>query len=297
MKHSRHADHSCCLTNHPTHSICRFINVTYNFWKRSIITNGSSKNNRYFIFYTAADDSIIQIVLFNKLRNGATSAYFIANIQMIIMSVRQRSLCINVLTKCCMKKCAFQVMCSKGISCHNSLCIAIFDQKLHRSSCICIKSKCRSHDPDNISMFFFIFQKLKQLIVIACVRSFTASSLTEHKLIFQSMLFICKTITVHINTIFTFFCSSQDHLIPFFNISCFHNIQSSVFAQNNAGIHAALLCQFPLTINLKIFRIHRGTMIIFRCYTILFCFFINCIRRFYKLFFLKIRMMIFRHFK
>ena len=39
-------------------------------------------------------------------------------------------------------------------------------------------------------------------------------------------------------------------------------VKVSVIAQNNAGIHAAFFCEYPLAVYLKIFGIYRGAVVV-----------------------------------
>ena len=57
-------------------------------------------------FFTAEDNTVINLFLIDECRNGATTTNGIQCVQMIVVSWWDGLLCIDILTKCCMEQAA-----------------------------------------------------------------------------------------------------------------------------------------------------------------------------------------------
>ena len=174
-------------------------------------------------------------------------------------------------------------MSRKRISGHQTMCVSILDQRLHRVSRVIVEGERRSHDPDDLSMFFLITQEIHQAVIVSRIGGLSAPALAKHKLIRKCCLFLClKSGAVDINALFTAFTPSQDHLISFFEIPVFNHFQMSIRTDHYAGIHAAFFRQNPFPLDLKIFREHGCAVKIFRSYPIHLHNFPSCVRSLQK---------------
>ena len=139
-----------------------------------------------------------------------------------------------------MQQRALQVVGRERVSCHQTVGISVIDQGLHCVSRVIVEGKRRSHDPDDLPMFFFIAKKVHQAVIVSRIGGLPASSLAEHKFIRKRVRFCLESCTVDINSLLAGFAPSKNNLVTFFEISVFDYLQMSVRADHNAGIHAAL---------------------------------------------------------
>ena len=102
---------------------------------------------------------------------------------------------------------------------------------------------------------------------------------------------------VHIDSLFAALCASQDHLVAFADIAVFHHGQVAVVADYHAGIHAALLRQDPLPVDLDIFGVHGGAVVVVRRHSVLLRHGICDVGRVYKLCFSEVWRVIDGHIK
>src|SRR5699024_2737924 len=159
-----------------------FIGITDHFRERTIVTDGAREDERNVIFYAAVHDTIVDIIVVDKLSDGTALSYPVDDIQVIIMSVWLGFLCVDILPESSVEHSPLKIVSCQGISRHQTVHVSVFHHRLHSASCVRIEGKGRSHYPENISVFFFIFQKLEEAVIISCVGCLPASALTEDKL-------------------------------------------------------------------------------------------------------------------
>ena len=117
-------------------------------------------------------------------------------------------------------------------------------------------------------MFFFVFEQFKQAVIVPGKGCLPAAALTKDELVAFCLVRRFKTGAVQVDTFFPVFRAAQDHFVSLFQIAVFHHVQSAVIPKDNAGIHTAFFCQRPYPVDLKIFRVHGSTVIVFRRYAV-----------------------------
>ena len=85
---------------------------------------------------------------------------------MIVVTIRHRSLCIDILTKSGRKICTFKIMGGKGISSQDSIYISIFNQLAESISGIIVEGECRTKYPDDLAMVLVVFKQFIKFIII-----------------------------------------------------------------------------------------------------------------------------------
>src|SRR5699024_9457481 len=99
MKHSSQADYCCSLFHHLPHGRLSLIGVSNDFRQGAVVPDRASQYKGDFIFYTTVHNAVINLIVFNELRNGATSSHPVDHIQMIIMAVGVGFLGVNILSQ------------------------------------------------------------------------------------------------------------------------------------------------------------------------------------------------------
>ena len=110
-------------------------------------------------------------------------------------------------------------------------------------------------------MVFFVTQKLDQPVVVLGIGRLAAAALAEHELIVQRLTRLLKAVAVHVNAVLRVFRAAKHHMVARLQIAVFDDGKRLVGADDDAGVHAALLCQTPFAFDLKILRIHGGAVV------------------------------------
>ena len=157
MEHGGKADDRGRFFDHAAHCGLSVISVSDDLGERPVVADGAGKDERNVIFDTAVHDSVINLVVVNKLCDGTAFSYAVDDVKMIVMSVGLGFLCIDILSEGSVEHSAFQIVGRKCVSGHQTIYIAVFNHGLHGASCIRVKRERRSHDPYDISVVFLVF--------------------------------------------------------------------------------------------------------------------------------------------
>ena len=167
MQHGRHADDGRCAANLVAHGILRGIDITVNGRERSVITNAAAEDIGHAALFTAINNAVVDVLVLDKCTDAAVIAHAIDGVEMVIMSVRHRLLRINVLPQRGVQVRALQIVRRQRISRQNRVDIAVFDQLGHGRTRIVVKSKGRTHDPDDLAVVSLVAQQIVKLVIIA----------------------------------------------------------------------------------------------------------------------------------
>ena len=91
-----------------------------------------------------------------------------------------------------------------------------------------IESERRAHDPYDVSLIFFVVQKVEPSVIVTGIRSFSAPALAENKLIIKFCLFVLKALRVNEYSFMYVFTSSKCNQISLADVAVFHYVESAV---------------------------------------------------------------------
>ena len=107
---------------------------------------------------------------------------------MVVVAVGMGSLRVDILPQSRVEHGAFQVVGGQRVPGHETVYISVLHHGLHGSSGVSVERKGRSHNPENVSVFSFVFEQLKKTVVISGIRSLPASALPENELVAVCLL-------------------------------------------------------------------------------------------------------------
>ena len=107
-------------------------------------------------------------------------------------------------------------------------------------------------------------QQLDQVVIVLDIGGLAAPPLPEHELVVEGFVPGGKAAAVHVDALFAAFAAAEDDAVSPAEIAVLHNVEPPVGAEDDAGIHAALLREAPLPVDLEILGVHGGAVEILR---------------------------------
>ena len=181
MKRRSHTDDGGRFAHMAAHRILRFVDVAVDRRQRAVVADRAAQYIRNLILLKMIDDTVFDLLAFQKLRDRTIIPDAVDGVQMIVMPIRDILLGVNILTQCGVKEGSFQIVGRQCIAGQHRIHVPSVDQLAESISCIVVEGEGRSHDPDNIAMFFLVFQQAVKLIIITGKSRLSGFSLTKSK--------------------------------------------------------------------------------------------------------------------
>ena len=264
MEHGGKADNGGRPLHHTAHGGLAVVGVPDHFRKGTVVADGTGEDKGNIIFHAAVHDPIVDVVILDELRDGAAPSYPVDHIQVVVVPVRLGSLGVDILSQGSVEHGPFQVVGGKCVPRHEPVYITVLDHCLHGASGVSVKGKCGSHDPEDVSVFFFVFEQLEEAVIVPGVGSLAAAALTEDELIVIVIVGAPEAGAVKVDAFLCVLRAPNDHLVSDLQVTVFYDPEFSVFPQHHTGVHAALFREEPGTVDLEIFRVHGSAVVVLR---------------------------------
>ncbi len=247
------------------------------------------------IFLTVVDDAVVDVFLLDELPDAAVVSDPVDGVEMIVMPERLAFLRVDILAERRVQIRSFQVMRRQCVSCEHRIYISAGDEPGKSIPCIRVECKSGSHNPDNISVLFFIAEQLVNLIVISRECRLAGAALTECECIMMRAS-LAEAVRIEIDAFLAVLCAAADDEIAFLQPSRLCDLNPAVF-QNRDTVHTALVGKQPFSVNLEIFRVDAHRVKTERSNSVKGCRFDSRIRGIYKSLFREIRRAVLTKFK
>ena len=109
-------------------------------------------------------------------------------------------------------------------------------------------------------MLPLVAQQRRQIVVVLGVGGLAAAALAEHELVVVGALLRHEAGAVQIDTLLAPLGTAQQHPVARPDVAGLHGVQAAVGTQDDTGVHAALLRQAPLAVDLAVLRVHGGAV-------------------------------------
>ena len=86
------------------HRILRFVDVAVDRRQRAVVADRAAQYIRNLILLKMIDDTVFDLLAFQKLRDRTIIPDAVDGVQMIVMPIRDILLGIDVLSQCCMEE-------------------------------------------------------------------------------------------------------------------------------------------------------------------------------------------------
>ena len=170
-----------------------------------------------------------------------------------------------------MQQRALQIVGTQGVARQQAVAVAVVDEGLHGLACAVVKGEGGTHDPHDVAVVLLVAQQLHQPVIVLGIGGLPAAALAEHELILQRLAVLGEAIAVHINAVLAVLGAAQHDPLPLLQVAALHHGEGAVVLQHHAAVHAALLGQGPLAVDLEIFGVHGRAVVFLRSHAVLLC--------------------------
>ena len=117
-------------------------------------------------FLAAVDDAVVNMLFLDELADRTVVADSVDGIEMVVMTIRLILTCVDVLAESGLEISALKVMCSKSVSCKNSMSVSCLYDLGEGLAGIMVKCECRTHDPNDLAMIMLMAKQLIKFVVV-----------------------------------------------------------------------------------------------------------------------------------
>ena len=185
VQHGGHADDGGGLAHLGPHGVLPLIDVAHGLRQGTVVPDAAHQDKGDVFVDTGADDAVVQPLGLHKSGDAAALPHPVEGVQMVIVSVEQGGLGVDVGPQGGVEIGSLQVVGSQGVARQDGLDIAVFDELAESLPRRRVKGKGRAHHPgDKAPVLLFILEQLGDLLVIPGKAGLTGAALAEGKVVF-----------------------------------------------------------------------------------------------------------------